>query len=329
MKPLGIIANPASGKDIRRIISYGLVFGNIEKINIIKRILKALESFGARDVYIMPDYSGLGLQAINDVDFKLNACILKMDIKGNQDDSTQAAKIMNKLGVGCIITLGGDGTNRVVAKACDETPILPISTGTNNVFPSMIEGTLAGMAAAVLVNNESILNEVCQQKPRLDVYINNKLLDIALIDVVVTDDSFIGSKAVWKTHSIREVILVHARPAGIGFSALGGCLDPLPIDTKIGLHIVIGPGNKKVKIPIAPGLISWFPIASHRTFDPNENITIKNRTGVLVLDGEREIRLTAKDELSVRINLKGPLIIDSEKALTIAARKGLFIDNQH
>lgn len=34
MKPIGIIANPASGKDIRRLVAYGSVFDNVEKTNI-------------------------------------------------------------------------------------------------------------------------------------------------------------------------------------------------------------------------------------------------------------------------------------------------------
>ena len=52
-------------------------------------------------------------------------------------------------GVRCLITLGGDGTNRIVAKASGDVPLMPISTGTNNVFPVMIEGTIAGLAAGL------------------------------------------------------------------------------------------------------------------------------------------------------------------------------------
>ena len=44
MKSIGIIANPASGKDIRRLVAYGSVFDNFEKTNIVKRILKALDA---------------------------------------------------------------------------------------------------------------------------------------------------------------------------------------------------------------------------------------------------------------------------------------------
>lgn len=105
-------------------------------------------------------------------------------------------------------------------------------------------------------------------------------------------------------------------------------MNPLPKNTTKGLHIVIGAGNKKVKVPIAPGLVSWFPISSCTTIEPNEEIFISHRTGMIALDGEREIRITPEDELSVRINVKGPLVVDSEKVLAVAAHKGLFIDNQ-
>ena len=47
-----------------------------------------------------------------------------------------------------------DGTNRAAVKGWRDAPLLTISTGTNNVFPMMVEGTTAGMAAA-LVSDEA------------------------------------------------------------------------------------------------------------------------------------------------------------------------------
>ena len=81
-KPVGIIANPNSGKDIRRLVAYGSVFNNIEKINIIKRILMALDALEVKEVYIMPDDSGLGLRAMDDLDISLKTNILDMNING-------------------------------------------------------------------------------------------------------------------------------------------------------------------------------------------------------------------------------------------------------
>jgi hypothetical protein len=37
-KAVGIIANPASGRDIRRLVAHGSVFDNQEKIHIIRRV---------------------------------------------------------------------------------------------------------------------------------------------------------------------------------------------------------------------------------------------------------------------------------------------------
>ena len=45
-KAVGIVANPASGKDIRRIVTYSTPYGNQEKVNIIRRVLMALHATG-------------------------------------------------------------------------------------------------------------------------------------------------------------------------------------------------------------------------------------------------------------------------------------------
>ena len=169
MKPVGIIPNPASGKDIRRLVAYGSVFDNNEKVNIVRRVVLGLEAMGVKEVFVMPDSFGIGIRAMEDLKVSLKASFLDVKIENPQEDSARAAKMLNQLGVACIITLGGDGTNRVVAKACAETPLLPISTGTNNVFPQMVEGTLAGLAAGAAARNSSSTSDFIEQVPRLEI----------------------------------------------------------------------------------------------------------------------------------------------------------------
>ena len=48
MSTVGIIVNPASGKDIRRVIAAGTVVTNQEKINIVLRLLQACDTVGDR-----------------------------------------------------------------------------------------------------------------------------------------------------------------------------------------------------------------------------------------------------------------------------------------
>ena len=326
MKPIGIIANPASGKDIRRLVAYGSVFDNAEKTNIVKRILIALDALQVRDVFIMPDSFGIGLRAMEDIDVSVAARLIDMQLQRTADDSQQAAEIMAGLDVACIITLGGDGTNRVVAKACGDTALLPISTGTNNVFPFMIEGTLAGLAAGVLATKNYPLKQTVRQMPRLEIYRNDVLLDIALIDIVVTDDAYVGAKAVWEVASLKEIFLSRTSPSSIGFSSLGGILGGTPSEDSKGTHIHIGAGGKEVLAPIAPGVIRRIPIASCRQFNLRDAIPINcDADNMIALDGEREINAYQGDKLTVRLNPEGPWVVDVAGVLSIASINKHFI----
>ena len=147
MSTVGIIANPAAGKDIRRLVAHGRVVSNQEKANILRRVFAGIVSTGTDQILIMPDHSGLARPATADVEGEIEIDFVDMPTADHQGASTNAARAMVEQGVDCIVTLGGDGTNRVVAKGCREVPLVPISTGTNNVFPANTEGTLAGIAA--------------------------------------------------------------------------------------------------------------------------------------------------------------------------------------
>ena len=214
MPAIGIIANPASGKDIRRLVSYATTIDNREKVNIVKRIVLAAQSMGVDRILFMPDTFQMGRTVMDDIakDGRLKAelSVLDMPVTASYEDTAMAAGMMESMGVGCCVVLGGDGTSRAAAKALDKVPILPISTGTNNVYPTMTEGTVAGMAAAaaaLLSRSESW----CIRDKRIEIAINGKFADIALIDAVITEDLWIGARAIWDTGKLRRVIAT--RPA--------------------------------------------------------------------------------------------------------------------
>ena len=123
----------------------------------------------------MPDHSGLARPATADVENQIGIDFVDMPTADHQGASTNAAMAMVEQGVDCIVTLGGDGTNRVVAKGCLEVPLVPISTGTNNVFPANIEGTLAGIAAGSLATRTLTRDDACRRSKRIDIYIDNEL----------------------------------------------------------------------------------------------------------------------------------------------------------
>ena len=325
MQPVGIIANPASGKDIRRLVAYGSVFDNNEKVNIVRRLLLGLEAMGVGEVCLMPDFYGIGIRALEDLEINLKPRFLDMEMEGVQDDSTQAARMMSEQGVACIITLGGDGTNRAVAKACGETPLLPLSTGTNNVFPAMTESTLAGLAAGALCLRPDFTETCLERMPRLEVKKDGRLLDMALVDVVISRGGFVASRALWDVDSLYEIFLARSEPGHIGFSSVGGHLGLEPHPGR-GVHLVIGPGGLKVKAPIAPGLVRWVPIKSHRIIAPGEEVEISSVSGLVALDGERELVFKAGDRLSVSLSPRGPWVVDIGTTISRAASEGLFVE---
>jgi predicted polyphosphate/ATP-dependent NAD kinase len=326
MRPVGVIPNPASGKDIRRLVAFGSVFDNHEKVNIVRRAILGLDAMGVEEVVFMPDPFGIGSRALNDFDVSLKAWFLDMPVQGTQEDSTRAAEMFRKMGVSCIITLGGDGTNRAVAKTCGDTPLLPISTGTNNVFPFMVEGTLAGIAAGVVALETVPTEQLTKRSPRLEVMDGGRVIDIALVDVVVSEPGFIGSRAVWDVSTLREIFLSRAEAGTIGFSSVGAHLGVLQADGPKGVHMRIGSGGQRVKAPIAPGLIRVVPVASQRIFESGEAVPISSPPVLLAMDGERERVVKMGEQLAIRINPKGPRVVDIGVTLRLASEKGLFVE---
>src|SRR6266568_6880319 len=125
---VGIIANPASGRDIRRLVAHGTVFDNNEKTAIVRRVLVGLEAVGIRRIAYMPEHDfGILPRALTELrghTLQLSAEPPELPVWGTRADSTRAAQLLTEQGAGCIITLGGDGTNRAVARGCDTVPLV-------------------------------------------------------------------------------------------------------------------------------------------------------------------------------------------------------------
>ena len=338
MKAVGIIANPASGKDIRRLVAHGTVFNNNEKVNIVRRLLLGLDAIGIDRVLIMPDSFCIGKKAIDGLDVGFDSSIVQMPVTSTGEDSTQASSHMVAENVDCIVTLGGDGTNRAVAKASGDVPLMPISTGTNNVFPTMIEGTVAGIAAGLVAGG--LARQAVTKMPRLDIFFVNPRQagnaairaevpdDIALVDAAIYDEQVIASGAMWDASKIKEVISTRSQPGTIGLSAIGAHILGKNGTFEQGLYLRMEPGGREVSAPIAPGLIRSVSLAEHRLLSPDDEIILNRQEPcVLALDGEREIELKADAAVRIRYSLDGPRVIDAQKAIEAAAKAGVFVQD--
>lgn len=326
MSCVGIIANPASGKDIRRLVAHGSVFSNQEKVNIVRRILLGLDAVGVESVITMPDDFHICHKAQDSTTLRLDIRELEMPVFGRQVDTTRAAAMMRDLGVDSLISLGGDGTNRALAKTCGPIPLLPLSTGTNNVFPIMLEGTLAGLAAGIAAQRLVTAPGCIVQRPQLDIIVQDEVVDLALVDAVVCTDTSVASRAVWDIDKVRCVAVTQRLPAQIGFMALAGNLPKTNGETaNQGMLIHIHPDAPPVLVPIAPGLIVPVGVRDYTPLALGERIDVADGLCTLALDGEREVMVRAGEHVAVRLNSEGPHVINPQHILAEAAQQGIFL----
>ncbi|MHB1004586.1 MAG: ATP-NAD kinase family protein [Chloroflexota bacterium] len=326
MATVGIIANPASGRDIRRLVAHGSVFSNNEKVNIVRRILLGLDAAGVDHVLFMPDIFRIGPRALDTLNLRLAVDTLNMIVQDAAADSSVAAALMAAEGVACIITLGGDGTNRAVAKGSGATPLLALSTGTNNVFPVMMEGTVAGLAAGVLATGKVSMEEATVPTKRIEVFLDGEFVDIALVDAAISGDVFVGARAIWDPARLKHLVLARAGIHYIGLSSIGGAARPEGLADDEGLYLELGEGGKTVVAPIAPGLIHRVSVAAQRVLRLGEVVELELGNCTVALDGERELEIGRPRRVGFSLTANGPRVIDVPRALAEAARRGLFLD---
>ncbi len=238
-------------------------------------------------------------------------------------DTECAAQAMRDAGCTVVITLGGDGTNRAAARGWREMPVIPISTGTNNVFPSMVEGTAAGLAAGLVASGAVSLENVARVSKTVTVRIEEEEDDLALIDAALLDGAFLGSRAIWSANVLRTFVLTRADPAGVGLTSIGGLVHPVGVDEDAGLLIRCGDGEGTVTAPVAPGLMEPVPLAQVDTMAMGDTIDVTG-PGVLAFDGERERRLKPGQRSTLTLGRNGPHLIDVQKTMHIAACEGLL-----
>ena len=325
MGSVGIIANPSAGKDIRRLVAQASTFDNLEKVNIVRRVLLGLTASGVDDVLFMPDAFAIVTRALHHLEGAPRTRPLDVDPTFTDRDSTCAAKLLQEHGARCIVTLGGDGTNRAVAKGCGNVPLVAISTGTNNVFPQLMEGTIAGLAAGAVARGAVDVDRVARPSLCLEVIRDGQRIDLALVDVAVCTDRFVGARAVWDPTAIRQIVTTSARSDVLGLSSVGAFLPGVQVGPDEGLALEIGGGGDRVVAPIAPGLLSQVEVASYRVLQVGHIVDLASTTGVLALDGEREWPLDPGARLQVRLSDGGPRVVDVPAALRQAVERGLFL----
>ena len=316
---VGLIVNPAAGRDIRRLVGLASVIPHHEKAAIVRRVLRGMEAAGVDTVLYLPDGVGIVASALDGVRPRVHLEALRIRPSGRATDSTEAARLLAACGVGAIVTIGGDGTNRAVAAGCSDVPLVAISTGTNNVFPAMIEGTVAGLGAGLVATGAVDVEAVSSRTKRVEVRMAD-VDDFALVDAAACRDQFRGAAAVWDVARVQALVLARAEPWAVGLSSIGGRLHPVSADDPGGLYLELGRGpGRPVHAVLAPGLTADVVVNDLRRLEPGEEVVLDATGGMIALDGERE--LLVQGPATARVTRSGPLVVDVRRALSAASAR--------
>ncbi|MEN8641394.1 ATP-NAD kinase family protein [Pseudomonas sichuanensis] len=330
---VGIIANPASGRDLRRLTASAGLYSSTDKASAIQRLLAAFGACGIAGVLLPTDMTGIAaavLKASQGPGAREQHWpalqLLDLPLTQTVADTRLAARRMVEAGVAMIAVLGGDGTHKAVAAEAGDVPLLTLSTGTNNAFPELREATSAGLAGGLLASGRIPPSLGLRRNKRLLVKVPEQgLCEWALVEVAVSPQPFIGARALSRSDDLAEVFACFAEPHAIGLSALCGLWQPVSRQDPHGAWVRLdASADQALLAPLAPGLLQGCGISASGTLMPGITQRLSLASGTLALDGEREIEFAAHDTPTITLDAQGPLTVDVEAVLAHAARHHLL-----
>ncbi|MEY2430962.1 MAG: hypothetical protein QOC92_687 [Acidimicrobiaceae bacterium] len=319
---LGIITNPTAGGDIRRVLGPASTTTARDKALVVRRVVAGAIESGVERFLLLPDRAGIARRAVSGFD-RATFEWAEPPRFADARDTVAAAQWMAEQGCGCVVVLGGDGTNRAVATGWRDAPLVPVSTGTNNVFPVSVEATTAGAAAGLVATGTVPLVEVAHRSKLITLEIEGEADDLALVDAVLVDGRFTGAGAVDDPDALRHAVVARAEPAGVGISPVAGMLLPSAADDDHAVHVSFACSDEiatVLRAPLLPGRYESVHVARVDRLALGELVRLRG-PGVLALDGERVRPLGAEQRVVVRVDRTGPWVVDVPAAVACGANR--------
>jgi hypothetical protein len=327
---VGLVVNPAAGRDIRRLTGGASVVDDYAKRRVAGCVLEGLTAVpDPPGVRVMPDRAGIADHVLEEARDGLEAETLDLTVEKSAADTRRAAAWFREEGVGAVVVLGGDGTTRDVANEIGSVPVVAVSTGTNNVVPSAVDGTVAGVAAALVATGVVPAEAVTKRHGRIEARAetpNGEQRLTALAAAEVSSRSFIGSRALLDPGDLRGGVVSRAHAGDIGLPAVAGALESVAPDDPGGVALrLTDPGDvpRTARAILAPGVVATVGIESVERVEPDEPVAFEVPDGVVGADGERELELTDAT-VEFRVRLDGPQLVDVDAALAAGVDAGAF-----
>ena len=310
-----------AGRDVRRLAARASTVTHEAKMDIVARIAAGADAMGIDEILVVREPFRIAERALEWMSLDANVTLLDIELTHDMADTARAIQAFCDHGVDHVVALGGDGTHRVIVKTAPDIYLVPLSTGTNNVFPLNVEATIAGEVAAMGAKGLLHQGQLCRRAKVARLTIDSRVQDIGLIDVVRIDDDFVGNYRPFNPLKLREMVLTRAEPDAIGMSPIGGLVDPVGADDDCGLYVRFGEGYSR-KVPVSPGYFRDVQISETRRLALGRGCEFKS-TGLIAIDGDRLHRIEAGERVRVEINRDGPHVYDVAASMRYAAKHGL------
>ena len=108
-------------------------------------------------------------------------------------------------------------------------------------------------------------------------------------------------------------------------ASIAGVLHPVRSEDPNGVYLVLNGGGCKVRAAVLPGSFQDVAVSTVRVLNPGDEVEVLLKPSVIALDGEREVSVLPSDDVRIKLQNDGPLVVDIEKVLMTAAKKGFFI----
>ncbi len=314
-----------SGRDVRRLAARASNMTHEAKRDIVARVAAGADAMGIDRIFVMKEAFRIASGALEMMHLDAKVEVLDVGVTSSAKDSLAFIRACRQRDCKVLVTLGGDGTNRLVARTWPDAVLLPLSTGTNNVFPVMIEATAAGEAAGLVAAGRIDPADVAPRCKLIHVQ-GTRFHDVAVIDAVLLRRDHVGNYLPFDPDKMEALVLTRAEPTAVGTSPIGGLLRPLATEEDAGLALRLGEGAS-MKVPLSPGLFRRVQVESCEELAFGEQRMWRG-PGVIALDGDREHKLVIGDHVHLRVERDGPHVLDTAATLGLAADQRLFVDHE-
>lgn len=327
---IGICVNPMSGRDVRRLAARAGNMTHEAKRDIVARVAAGAAACGATDLYVTREPFRIAAAALEHMELGARVHVLTPRVSNSAEDTESAVRAFLDAGCRTLVSLGGDGTNRALVRSlgtrAGDVHLIPLSTGTNNVFAVLVEPTIAGMAAALQAAGR-LAGATVQTRCKV-IHVSGSgryglsVADVGLIDAVLLRNDHVGNLLPFDPGRIERLLLTRAEPGAIGMSPIGGLIQPVDALDDGGLLVCMGEG-RRFAAPVSPGLFREVAVRSVEPVAFDQPVRFAGE-GVLALDGDRDHKIPSSGALTLTLRRDGPWVLDVGAAMRWAVAHGIM-----